>query len=45
MTDLSMRQVSKDHPMTADSTAGAPPVCSLRLAQCVEADENVFKKL
>jgi hypothetical protein len=46
MTDLSMRRVRKDHPMIADSTAeGAPPVCSLRLAQCAEANENSFKKL
>jgi hypothetical protein len=30
MTNLSMRHVSNDHPMTADSTAaGAPPVCNL----------------
>lgn len=39
MTNLSVRHVSKDHPTTADSTAeGAPPVCSLRLAKCTEAD-------
>jgi len=46
MTDLIMRHVSKDYPMTADSTPeGVPPVCSLQLAKCAEANEKVFKKL
>jgi len=41
-----MRHVSKDHPTIADSTAdGTLPACSLRLAQCAEANENFFIKL